>query len=111
MGPVSLVVSCRQKFSLSLLFLLLRVGEKLDGDPEISQPECWGCSREFLFLWSSGIYLNLSVTHERLLCVDRIRYILSRTICGLSVGYVWHVGRVSPAGCTSIRIVATLKYE
>jgi hypothetical protein len=25
-------------------------GEKLDGDPQIGQPVCWGCSREFLFL-------------------------------------------------------------
>jgi hypothetical protein len=38
---------------LSPLLLWLRVREKLDGDPQISQPMCWGYSREFLFLGSS----------------------------------------------------------
>jgi hypothetical protein len=33
--------------------LWLRVGEKLDGDPQIGQPACCGCSQEFLFLESS----------------------------------------------------------
>jgi hypothetical protein len=31
-----------------------------------------------------------------------------RTECG---GCVWLVGRVSPAGCTSIHIAVTLEYE
>jgi hypothetical protein len=61
------------------------VGEKLDGDQEIGQPTCLNCSREFLFLESSEIHLNLSVTHERLLCVDPMRYVWSRTICRLGV--------------------------
>jgi hypothetical protein len=39
--------------SLSPLHLWLRLGETLDGDPQIGQPVCWGCSQEFLFLWSS----------------------------------------------------------
>jgi hypothetical protein len=34
--------------------------------------------------------------HKRLLCVDHVRYIWSRTICGSSVGYVWRVGQVFP---------------
>jgi hypothetical protein len=111
MGPVSLVAYHQQKFGLSLLLLWLRVGEKLDEDPQIGQPACWGCSWEFLFLRSSGICPNLSVTHERLLCVNYVRYVWFRTIRGLSVGCAWLIGRVSPAGCTSIQIAATLGYE
>jgi hypothetical protein len=54
---------------------------------------------------------TLLMTRERLLCVDHVRYVWSRTIHRLSVGCVWRVGRVSPTGCTSIRIAATLGYE
>jgi hypothetical protein len=43
-----------------------------------------------LFLGSSEICSNLSVTHEMLLCVDRMRYIWSGTIRELSMGCVWH---------------------
>jgi hypothetical protein len=39
---------------------------------------------------------------ERLLRVDHVRYVWSRTISGPSVGCVWRVGQVSPIGCTSI---------
>ena len=49
-----------------------------------------------LFLRSSGIRPNMSVTRERLLCVDHVRYIWSGTIRGLSVGCVWCAGRVFP---------------
>jgi hypothetical protein len=42
---------------------------------------------------------------------DRVRYIWSGTMRGLSVGYVWHIGQVSPIGCIPIRIAATLRYE
>jgi hypothetical protein len=49
-----------------------------------------------LFLRSSAIHSNLSVTHERLLCVDHMRYVWSGTIHGLSVGCVWRVGWVFP---------------
>jgi hypothetical protein len=38
-----------------------------------------------LFLGSSGIHPNLSATHERLLCVDHVRYVWSRAIHGPSV--------------------------
>jgi hypothetical protein len=57
---------------------------------------------------SAQIYLRL---YERLLYVDHVRYVWSWTIRGLSVESVWSVGWVSPAGCTSIRITATLGYE
>jgi hypothetical protein len=51
-----------------------------------------------LFLRSSGIHPNLSTstTRERLLCIDRMRYVWSRTIRGLSMGCVWRVGQVFP---------------
>jgi hypothetical protein len=111
MDPVSLVICCRQKLDLRLLLHWLRVGEKLDGDLQIGQPTGWGCSLKFFFLRSSEIHPNLSITHERLLCVDRVRYIWSGIIRGLSVGCTLLVGRVCTAGCTSIRIAATLGYE
>jgi hypothetical protein len=41
-----------------------------------------------LFLGSSWIHPNLSATRERLLGIDCMRYVWSRTIRGLSVGYV-----------------------
>jgi hypothetical protein len=49
-----------------------------------------------LFLGSSGIHPNLPVTHERLLCVDHVRYIWSGTIRRLSVGCVWCIGQIFP---------------
>jgi hypothetical protein len=66
-------------------------GEKLGGGPQIGQSACWGCSWESLFLRSSEICPNLSVTHERLLYVDHVRYIWSRVIHGLSVESMWYV--------------------
>jgi hypothetical protein len=101
-GPSKLVTCHRQKLGLSILLFWLRVGEKLDGDPQIDQPTCWGCSWQFLFLGSSEIRPNLSVTCERLLCFDHVRYVWSGTIRGLSVGCAWRVGQVSPAGYISI---------
>jgi hypothetical protein len=50
-------------------------GGKLGGDPQIGQSACWGCSRESLFLGSSGIRSNLSTTRERLLYMDYVRYV------------------------------------
>jgi hypothetical protein len=57
------------------------------------------------------IYPTLLMTRGRLLYVDHVRYVWSRTIRGLSVGCMWRVGQVFPAGCTSIQIVVTLGYE
>jgi hypothetical protein len=96
MSLVNLVACHRQKIDLSLLLHRLCGGEKLNGDPQIGQPTCWGCSQESLFLRNSGIHPNLSVTHERLLDVDHVRYIWSRVIHGPSVESVWCVGRVFP---------------
>jgi hypothetical protein len=49
-----------------------------------------------LFLGSSGIRPNLSMSHEGLLYVDHVRYVWSCAICRLSLGSVWHIGRVFP---------------
>jgi hypothetical protein len=54
---------------------------------------------------------NSVMASERLLCANHVRCIWSRTKRGLSMGSMWCVGQVSPAGCTSIRITATLRYE
>jgi hypothetical protein len=71
-------------------------GEKLGGDPQISQSVCWGCNRESLFLRSSVIGPNLSVTHKRLLYMDHVRYIWPRDICRPSIKSGWRVGRIFP---------------
>jgi hypothetical protein len=71
-------------------------GEKLGGDPHVGQPVCWECSQEFLFLESIEIHTNLSATRERLLDVDRMRYVWSRAICELSIENMWRVGWVFP---------------
>jgi hypothetical protein len=75
---------------------LVGLGEKLSTDPQIGQLTCCGLCREPFFLGSSGIHPNLSATHEMLLCVDHVRYVWLMAIRGLSVGSVWHVGRVFP---------------
>jgi hypothetical protein len=64
-----------------------------------------------LFLRSSGPAQLYWWLHKRLLCNDCMRYVWSGTIRGLSVGCMWRVGQVSPTGCTSIQIAATLGYE
>jgi hypothetical protein len=74
---------------------LVSLREKLGTDPQIDRSVCWGLCREPLF-GSSEIYLSLSVTHERLLCLDHVRFVLSGTIRGLSVGCVLRVCRVFP---------------
>jgi hypothetical protein len=47
-----------------------------------------------LFLWSSDPVQLCWWLCGRLLCVDCIKYIWSRTIRGLSMGCMWHVGQV-----------------
>jgi hypothetical protein len=90
-------------FTLTASMTVLR--EKLGTNSMIVQPTCRGLCRE-PFFWSSCSVHRCWRFRERLLCIDRVRYVWSGTICGLSVGCVWHVGPVSPAGCTSIRITA-----
>jgi hypothetical protein len=49
-----------------------------------------------LFLRSSDSVHHCWWLRERLLCVDRVRYVWCMTIRGLSMGCVWCVGRVFP---------------
>jgi hypothetical protein len=58
MGLINLIACCRQKLGLRLLLLWLSVGEKLDGDPQIGQPACWGCSQNSFFLGVVGSVQN-----------------------------------------------------
>jgi hypothetical protein len=75
---------------------LVVLGDKLGMDPRIGQRGMLWIVSGALFLGSSGIRPNLSVTHERLQCVDHVRYVWSMVIRGLSVECVWCVGRVFP---------------
>jgi hypothetical protein len=86
-------------------------GEKLGTDPQISQLSCCGLCREPFFSWA----MTLSIVVD-----DFMKSCYAMTMwdtyglrpyadwawdaCGILV-------RFSPAGCTSIRIIATLKYE
>jgi hypothetical protein len=81
---------------LSPLLLWLWGREKLDGDPQIGQLMCWRCSQEFLFLGSSDSVQLYWQLRKRFLYMDRVRYVWSRAIRGLSVENMWHVGRVFP---------------
>jgi hypothetical protein len=49
------------------------------------------------FFWGV-VTLSNSVISERFLCTDRVRYIWSETIRGLSVGNMWRVCHVSLQG-------------
>jgi hypothetical protein len=62
--------------------------------------------RTAVMLWVGSGALLLGVV-DLFKFVDRVRYVWSGTIHGLSVGCVWR----TPAGCTLIRITMTLGYE
>jgi hypothetical protein len=90
--------------------LMAVLGEKLRWVPWATQPG-WEVESGALFLESSSIHPTLLMTHEMLLYADHVRDVWSRAIREPSVRCVWHVDRVSPTGCTSIRIAATFRYE
>jgi hypothetical protein len=48
------------------------------------------------FSQEQWLYPTLSVTRQGLLYIDHVRYVWSRTICGLSVECMWIVGRIFP---------------
>jgi hypothetical protein len=58
-----------------------------------------------------GIVLGTLVSQEQRICPTRLTTMQKVAICGLFTGCVWHIDQVSPIGCTSIRIAATLEYE
>jgi hypothetical protein len=49
MDPVSLVADRQQKVGFALTASLVGSGEKLDTDPWIGQPTCYGLCQEFFF--------------------------------------------------------------
>jgi hypothetical protein len=110
MCPISLVVVVNRGWFYPHCFSDCLGRETGYGPADRSAGVLWIVSGA-LFLESSGSVCHCWWLRERLLCVDHMRYVWSGTIHGLSVGCVWRVGRVFPAGCTSIRIDATLRYE
>jgi hypothetical protein len=96
MGPISLVVDCRQKLDFSPTALLAVMGEKLGTGPWIRQSACYGlCQKPF---FSGAVNLLKSVDdcakgyHVRGQPVGNVRqaYIDWRGKC------TYHVGRVFP---------------
>jgi hypothetical protein len=110
MSPVNLVADCQQKFVFPHCLIGCYGREAGYGPTNRSVVVLWVGLGALLLggSWSVQICWRL---HERLLCANRMRYVWSRTIRRLSVGCMCRVGRVSPAGCTLIRIAATFGYE
>jgi hypothetical protein len=86
-------------------------GEKLRGDSWISQPACWGCSRESLFLRAMDPFNSVGD-------YTKSCHVQGLPIRSIQVAYedwrkkhMCHVYQVSLAWWTSIRIVVTLGYE
>jgi hypothetical protein len=79
-------------------------------DPWIGQSLCCGSGWES---FSGAVDLFNSVDDYAKGCYTRtVRDTYGRNVIHrLSVGCIWHVDQVSPAGCTSIQIVVTLGYE
>jgi hypothetical protein len=95
MGPVRLVACHQQRVALPPLFWFLsweRNWVQTYGSVSRRAVEC---------VRSSGSIYRCWWLHERLLCVDHVRYIWSGTIRGLSVECMWRVGQVSPTAWLS----------
>jgi hypothetical protein len=87
--PISLVAHCQEVLGLSTLVQWLCWRRNLGGSHRpLSWAERW--SRE------QCIHPTLLMTRERLLYVDYIRYVWSRTIRGPSMKSVWRVDWVFP---------------
>jgi hypothetical protein len=110
MGPVSLVAGCSQNLVFSPCFIGYYGREAGYGPADWSAGVMW-VGFGALLLGSSGSIQICLWLRKRLLCIDRVKYIWSGTMRRLGVGCVWHVARVSPTGCTLIRITVTLGYE
>jgi hypothetical protein len=89
---------------------MIILGEKLGGGP-VDHSAGLGVMSGALFLESSKIRPMLLMASER----GNVRGLLAGNVCGAYVD--WHEKRtcrvyhVFPAGCTSIRITVTLRYE
>jgi hypothetical protein len=110
MGPVSLVVSCPQELTFPHCSLAVCGREAGYGPMDRMAGVLWIVSGALLLGCSGSVQICWRL-YERLLYVDHVRYVWPWAIRGLSVESVWRVGWVSPVGCTSIRIAATLGYE
>jgi hypothetical protein len=109
-GKVSLVVGCQHELIFSHCSLAI-VGEKLGTDPRIERPSCCGLCREPFF--SGAVDLFKSVDD----CMKGCYMWTAWDTYGRGpyVDWAWKacvvlVG-VFPAGCTSIWITTTLRYE
>jgi hypothetical protein len=107
MDPVNLVAGYQQMLGFTPTTSLVGSGEKLGTDPRIGQSACCGLCREPFF---SGTVALLNYVGD---------YAKGCHVRGAYAGHTWtgagnvHVMLVgfSPAGCTSIRIAVTLRYE
>jgi hypothetical protein len=90
---------------------LVGLGEKLGTDTRISQPVCCGLCREPLFSGAVTLVNSVDDSYKVAMYGDcpQEAYI-GRTWTGVGSVRVMLAG-FSPAGCTSIRITATFKYE
>jgi hypothetical protein len=87
------------------------LGEKLGTNTRIGQPTCCGLCREPFF---SGV-VALSIAIDDFVKGCHVRGLPTGSVRGAYVDWcgkrTCRVDRFSPAGCTSIWIVVTLKYE
>jgi hypothetical protein len=82
MGPVSLVAGYQQKLLWERSWVQTTV-------------KLWIVSWALLLVGSGSVQICWRL-HERLLCIDHVRYVWSMVIRGLSMRSVWRVGRVFP---------------
>jgi hypothetical protein len=111
MGPISLVVCCRQMLGFAPTTSLVGSGEKLGTDPRIGQPTCcglyqspfsreqWPCSTLLATVRKVATYVDC----PQEACAGRT-WTGVGSVCVVLVGF-------SPVWCTSIRIDTTLRYE
>jgi hypothetical protein len=111
MDPINLVVGHCQELGLRPPASLAGSGEKLGTDPRIDQPACCGLCWE-PFSWEQwDLSKSIGVSRKVATYGDRPQEAYAgRTWIGVGSVRVVLVG-FSPAGCTSIRITATLGYE
>jgi hypothetical protein len=95
MGPVSLVVDCQQELDFSPLLFGCCGREAGYRPADQMVVMLWIVSGALLLRCSGSVQICWRL-YERLLYVDRVRYVWSWTIHGPSVESVWCVGRVFP---------------
>jgi hypothetical protein len=96
MGPVNLVVSHQQNVGFAPHCFIDWLGRETGYELTDQSADVLWIMLGALFLRSSDPAQLCGPLHERLLCVDHVRYVWSGTIRGPRVGYVWRAGRVFP---------------